>query len=133
MRLNYTLNDYFGVAAEFNGGNESEELLRLGISLTPKIHDSNYTYLKFFPYETSHENDTQVGLFTSQKIGKRCNANFLLDYNIDSKTMYLEPELNTKLTDKVDLFVQGRSFGKVKEISDNLKKMQTVIGLKYNF
>jgi hypothetical protein len=129
LRTAYSVTDILGLAAEYNGGNGTEDTIRLGITITPNLGKNNFTMLKFFPYETSEKKGPQWGLFTSQKLTDRIGASLLLDYNTNNRTLYVEPQISVELTKKLTGFLQGRHFGSI----DDKIELAPIIGLKYDF
>lgn len=121
-RLNCSLNELVGVATEFNYGNDYEDALRIGISLTPKI--GSYTYLKYFPFATNNTGQ-QISAYLSQDLTDKLNVNLLVDYNFVGRT-YIEIGGQYHF-----IFVQAR--GGIE--NKNLEKMtlQPYIGAMINF
>jgi hypothetical protein len=118
-----------GVAVEYNGGTETKDILRFGLTYTPQTGENNFTLFKFLPFETSGEKGPQISLLTSQKLTDRLTVVLLGDYNFNSRTFYLEPEIDVKLTDNATGFVQGRgSVSRMDEI-----ETPAVAGIKCNF
>ena len=114
-RVTLKFNNLVRAIAEYNGGNNYEDTIRLGIAVTPKLGKDNFTFIKLIPYETTEKKGPQASLFTLQNLTDRLSASILADYNLDSKTLYLEPTLDYKLGNNLSAFIQGRSFGKVGE------------------
>lgn len=134
-RLNYSLGGIheklarFGVTAEYNGGNGMEDIVRLGVSSTPPIGHGNFTFIKFYPCETSGRVGPQASFFSEQDIGKRLSLNALADYNLDPRTIYLELGADVKLTDHLKVFGQGRGFGPI----GGIVEWVPIVGMKYGF
>lgn len=133
-RLSYSLGDInknlenVSLSAEQNVGNNYDDTTRLGLTWTPNIYKDNFTLIKAFPFETAKEKGAQVSIFSSQNIGENVSLSLLVDYNIEDKNMYVEPEVSMKLTDNSSIYVQGRGFGDFKKMD-----FQPVIGVKYSF
>ena len=132
-RVDYNVKGPLGLAADYTGGNNLDDRVRAGITLTPKTWKGNFTQFTLFPYDSETDNGTQAVVFGSQKLGKRVIASVLADYDLESKGFYLEPNVDVKLTDKVSAFAQGRAFGDVGEYKGALKDMATYVGFKIDF
>lgn len=128
-RVAYALNDVFRVAVEYDCGNNCKDLARVGLTITPKTGKRNFTMLKFWPVETSGQKGPQVCIYSSQKLTDKLSASMTAEYNIDSRTLYLEPELRFKPNDQFFAFLQGRGFGSI----DDKIEFAPVIGVGYNF
>ncbi|MFH1770343.1 MAG: hypothetical protein ABH828_02185 [archaeon] len=101
--------------SEYNGGTGYKDAIRLGFAFKPNLGKNNFTFVKLFPFESTGKKGPQVSMFTSQDMGK-IDASLLVDYNISPGTVYVEPTLDLKLGKNYNAFIQGRSFGKIKEI-----------------
>lgn len=128
-RLTYKINNILGIAAEYNGGNNCKDTVRFGITITPKTNKKNFTMFKYFPYETTGKKGQQLCLFSSQKLTPKLGASLIIDYNLDKKTWYVEPELNYKLNNNSTMFTQGRSFGSI----DDKMEFSPIFGIRYKF
>ena len=125
-RLSYSINDILALAAEYNGGNNLEDTVRLGFVVTPKTFKGNFTMFKFYPYETNGSKGPQVCFFTSQELTDKIIACLTVDYNIDLETISIEPELDYKVNERLTAFLQGRRFGPI----DNNIDFALLIGVK---
>ena len=136
-RLSYSLEDIsdslkgFKLATEYNGGSNVDDLMRLGIKYDTSLGKGNYLSLRAFPFETSGDAGPKIGIFTTQDLTDRISAQVLLNYYPDSKSFYLEPEVNFKIGGNTSLFLQGRSFGELNK--DLISDMTPVIGIKFKF
>jgi hypothetical protein len=112
--------------AEVNFGTGLESKLRLGAICKFSFGEGNFSILKVLPYDSGN-GDSQVSLFSSQDIGD-FNASILVDYNIDSDTVLVEPSLSYNLSKDLELFTRASSFGKVDNLDFSIQ-----IGAKYDF
>ncbi len=128
-RVAYALNDVWALAVEYDAGNNCDDLARAGVVITPKTWKGNFTMLKLYPWETSGQKGPQVCVYTSQKLTDKVSASVTAEYNTDSRTLYLEPELRYKQNDRFFVFLQGRHFGSI----DDRINFAPVIGAGYNF
>jgi len=129
-RLSYALTPKSNWAAilEYNGGNGMQDILRTGFTVTGSLGKGNFTKLKVLLFETSGAAGPQVALFTSQRLTDKLSARLGIDYNVEPRTIYYEPELDYMLNPRATLFLQGRSFGLIK---DRIR-LDPILGLKYN-
>ena len=128
-RAIYALGKGVSLGAEYNGGNGMKDLVRFGLFYVPDLGDGNFTIIKVLPFETSGDKGLQVSAYSSQQVTGKVGAAITADYNADSKTMYLEPEINIRTGDNSALFLQGRSFAP----ADRTPDMSAVFGLRYSF
>ena len=117
------------MTAEYNGANRMEDLMRLGITLTPNLGKGNFTMIRIYPYETSGEKGPQFCAFMSQQLSSWLAASVLGEFNVDDSTLYTEQELDLKLNDNFTVFLQGRGFGSI----DDKIEIKPFIGVKYTF
>ncbi|MEK6908852.1 MAG: hypothetical protein AABX23_02265 [Nanoarchaeota archaeon] len=136
-RIDYSLGglssklDGLSLATEYNGGSDNEDLVRVGVKYDTSLLAGNYLSLRAFPFETSGENGPKLGLFTTQQITDRISAQLLVNNYTDINKFYVEGELDFRVGDTANLFVQGRSFGEFDE--ELFKNATPVIGIKLTF
>ena len=128
-RVSYALNDVWALAIEYDTGNNCDDLARAGVVITPKTREGNFTMFKYYPVETTGNKGQQLCAYTSQAITKKLDAILTAEFNFDSRTIYIEPELDFKPNKRTAIFLQGRHFGSI----DDRIKLQPVVGIKYNF
>lgn len=117
-----------GVAIEVNGGMGFKDVWRAGATWKPNLGEKNFTLLKYLPISTG-ENGQQISAYSSQDLTEKISVSGLLDYNINSKSVYGEAQLSLKLNDKVKMFVQDRVSKTIGEKANH----NLVIGINYDF
>jgi len=128
-RVSYALNDVWALAVEYDAGNNCDDLARAGIVITPKTWKGNFTMFKYYPVETTGNKGQQLCAYTSQAITGKLDAILTAEYNFESRTLYLEPELRFKPNERFFSFLQGRHFGSIDDRID----FAPVLGAGYNF
>ncbi len=126
-RITYKILDGIHAIAEHNDGTDYIGTTRLGIAIKPGLGKDSFTFIKLFPYETSGMKGPQASLFTSHKLTDEIEASILVDYSTQPKTFYIEPTLTYKIDDKIEGFIQLRSFGKISET-----EFTPYIGISYS-
>jgi hypothetical protein len=128
-RVAYALNDVWALAVEYDTGNNCDDLARAGVVITPKTWKGNFTMFKIYPWETSRGKGPQVCLYSSQQLTDKISAIITAEYNTDSRTLYLEPELRYTPDKRYFIFLQGRHFGSIDDRID----LAPVAGVGCNF
>lgn len=134
LRTIYSLGDLgkklgtFGVSAEGEFSNGSQDKLRLGLTWNPQLGKGNFIQFRFYTGTSHGTDDAQAIVYTSQTLG-RFTPNLLVIYNITPNTVYSEPELDVKVSQKLELMLQGRVFGTLGKKMD----VRPVAGVKYSF
>ncbi|MFH1071900.1 MAG: hypothetical protein V1743_00545 [Nanoarchaeota archaeon] len=119
----------FGIAIEYNGGNGLEDIVRAGITFSPAIAAGNFTFVKFYPVETSGDKGLQLSMFTSQTLPYGFATSILVDYNITADAAYAEQEIGFKVTPQVTLVGQSRL-----AVAEGMKPaISPAVGLRYAF
>ncbi len=124
----------FGGVLEYNGGSDFKDLLRLGVSFTPDTGETNRTYIKLLPFETSGDFGSQLSVRTNQKFDDNLTGNLRVDYNFvpsEKDTVYTEANLDYKLTDKTSAFIRATHQGDADGIK--FKNIVPVVGVKVDF
>ncbi len=137
LRFTYSLGDLsdklenVGIAAEYTTASGMEDIIRPQLTYKTSLFKDNSTTFRFSPCDINGEGGPALNLFSYQQINKDISVQLLADYNLESQTAYIEPEIDYKISEKASLFLQGRSFGELNQ--DLITNMTPVIGIKIKF
>lgn len=127
LRLMTPVTDALCLAAEYNGGNSMEDLVRLGVGYSPRLGENNFTFLKFYPVETSGKKGMQFSVYSRQKLGSRLNASLWADWDISQSMLLCEPELEYRLGNGLIGYTRAKGV-----VGDKFS-FTPIVGCKYEF
>lgn len=128
LRVTYNLVDKkpkFGIAAEYNGGNDVRDIIRFGFTTNVIKNGKNIAFFKYYPIETSGKQGSQLGYYFLRNVTDKLTISTFGDYNIKPNKLYFELELDYRIKNS-SLSLEGRTL-------DNDGKLYPYIGFKRGF
>lgn len=123
LRLDYTALDTkvasFALSTEYEGLTAGLDRQKVGVVITPKLGEQNFTSIELWPYQTDATRGPQASLFTKQHLTPKLSTSALLVYDFAHGTgpektgagFYREFEVEHKFSDAVRGFAQVRFAG----------------------